>query len=167
MPEELPLRGQLAYAVGQLGWAAVFGIVSLQLVYFYIPPKDELTGVPVLPIHVTQTAWGRVLNVITITTTAGRLWDAITDPVIAWMSDRMNHKRGRRIPCLCLGGLPCAVCCVLLFVPPVPYESNLNILWLCVMQILFFLFLTMYCTPIFALLPELGHTDNNTRTTTH
>jgi len=41
----------------------------------------------------------------------------------------------------------------------VPYESAWNVVWLAVIQALFYLFLTMYCTPYFALVPELGHTS--------
>ena len=78
--------------------------------------------------------------------------------MIASFSDRMRHPRGRRVPCLALGGLPACVCCALLFFPIVAHESAWNIAWLAVMQGLFYLFLTLYCTPYFALVPELGHT---------
>ena len=95
---------------------------------------------------------------ITLLATAGRLWDAVTDPLIASWSDRLRHSRGRRIPCLAIGTLPAALFCALLFVPVVPERSGWNIAWLALMQTLFYLFLTVYCTPYFALIPELGHT---------
>ena len=156
--ERLPASRQFAYALGQLGWSSLSGLVSIQLVYFYIPPLDPVSGETVFPIFVTQDSFAVILNVITLLATAGRLWDAVTDPLIASWSDRLRHSRGRRIPCLAIGTLPAALFCALLFVPVVPERSGWNIAWLALMQTLFYLFLTVYCTPYFALIPELGHT---------
>ena len=118
--ERLPASRQFAYALGQLGWSSLSGLVSIQLVYFYIPPLDPVSGETVFPIFVTQDSFAVILNVITLLATAGRLWDAVTDPLIASWSDRLRHSRGRRIPCLAIGTLPAALFCALLFVPVVP-----------------------------------------------
>jgi glycoside/pentoside/hexuronide:cation symporter, GPH family len=101
-----------------------------------------------------------ILNAITLIAASGRLLDAVTDPLIASFSDRSTNKRGRRIPFLMAGALPAALFCVLMFTPPVGAISGWNIVWLVVMQALFYIFLTVYVTPYFALLPELGHTAN-------
>ncbi len=151
--ESLPLSKQIAYAIGQLGWSTLINIVSFTLVYFYIPPKDA--G---LPVFVTQAAFFVVLNVITLIAASGRLWDAITDPLIASFSDRSKNRFGRRIPFMFIGALPAAVFCTLMFFPRTEGEATSNIVWLVAIQVLFFLFLTVYVTPFFALLPELGHT---------
>eukprot|EP00929_Paragymnodinium_shiwhaense_P008293 TRINITY_DN112243_c0_g1_i1.p1 TRINITY_DN112243_c0_g1~~TRINITY_DN112243_c0_g1_i1.p1 ORF type:complete len:604 (-),score=90.67 TRINITY_DN112243_c0_g1_i1:178-1989(-) len=156
--ESLPLGKQWLYAIGQLGWSVLSGLVGLQLVYFYLPPKDSETGRPVFPVHVTQKPFFAIFNIITLLATAGRLWDAVTDPIIAGWSDNCQHRWGRRIPFLAVGALPSGVLCVLLFMPPVPEESVWNIVWLAVMQCLFYLFFTVYVTPYFSLLAELGHT---------
>jgi len=156
--ESLPIGKQWLYAMGQLGWSSLTGMVGLQLVYFYLPPKDADSGKPIFPIHVSQEPILIVLNVITLLATGGRLWDAVTDPLIASASDNLNHKWGRRIPCLAVGGLPAAVFCALLFIPPVAEESSWNILWLAVVQFLFYLAITVYVTPYFSLISELGHT---------
>lgn len=150
---KLPLRKQLAYATGQLGWSTLINIVNLQLVYFYIPPEDA--GIPGF---ITQAVFLVVLNTLTLIAASGRLFDAVTDPLIASLSDRWQGKRGRRMPFLAFGALPAALFCLLLFVPPVGAVSGWNIAWLVLMQLLFYLFLTVYVTPYFALLPELGHT---------
>lgn len=137
------------------------GLVAIQLVYFYIPPIEEdeqSSGSPIFPIYVTQQPILVVLNVITILATAGRVFDAVTDPLIASLSDRLHHPRGRRIPCLFVGAVPACVSCALLFVPIEPSESGWNVLWLAMIQAVFYFFLTIYVTPYFALLPELGHT---------
>lgn len=155
MKEKLP-KGKVAiYAIGQMGWSILVNIVSLQLVYFYIPPEGS--G---LSLKITQAVFLLVLNVLTLIAASGRLFDAITDPIIANLSDRWKGKRGRRVPFLAAGAAPAALFCTLMFVPIVNGVSSANIIWLFAMQVLFYLFLTIYVTPFFALLPELGHTAN-------
>lgn len=149
----LPLAKQIAYAVGQLGWSTLVNIIGLQLVYFYLPPQSA--GIP---IFITQTAFLLVLNAIVLIAASGRLFDAITDPLIANWSDHARNPRGRRIPFMLYGAAPAALFCVLMFTPPVAGQSGLNIAWLVVMQALFYFALTAYVTPYFALLPELSRT---------
>lgn len=146
---------QAAYALGQLGWSTLVNIIGLTLVYFYLPPENA--GLPTL---ITTVAFLGVFNAITLIAASGRLFDAITDPLIANLSDRSTHPRGRRIPFLAVGALPAALFCVLMFAPLAREVSTLNIAWLVAAQLLFYLFLTVYVTPYFALLPELGHTAN-------
>lgn len=152
-PPALPLGRQIAYAIGQFGWSTLINIVGLMLVYFYVPPDNA--GIP---FFITQITFLGILNAITLIAGSGRLLDAITDPLIANFSDRATFKRGRRIPFLLAGALPAALFCFLMFTPPVDGISGWNIVWLVVMQALFYIFLTTYVTPFFALLPELGHT---------
>ncbi len=151
--QRLPLGKQITYSIGQLGWSILISCINLNLVYFYIPPEGS--GIR---IFITQVVFLVVLNTIAILAVLGRLFDAITDPIIANLSDRWKGKRGRRIPFLMAGAFPAALFCTLMFVPIVNGESSLNIVWLFVMQVFFYLFLTVYVTPFFALLPELGHT---------
>ncbi|MGL1891751.1 MAG: MFS transporter [Spirochaetaceae bacterium] len=155
MKEKLPMNKILVYSVGQLGWSILVNIVSLQLVYFYIPPEGS--GIE---LRITQAVFLVVLNTLTLLAASGRLFDAITDPLIANLSDRWKGKRGRRIPFLLAGAAPAAIFCTLMFIPIVDGVSPWNIVWLFTMQIFFYLFLTVYVTPYFALLPELGHTSD-------
>jgi GPH family glycoside/pentoside/hexuronide:cation symporter len=155
MKEKLPKSKIFIYAIGQMGWSILINIVSLQLVYFYIPPAGS--G---LTLKITQTVFLVVLNVLTLIAASGRIFDAITDPIIANMSDRWKGKRGRRVPFLLAGAAPAAIFCTLMFIPIVNGVSTMNIIWLFSMQVLFYLFLTVYVTPFFALLPELGHNAN-------
>lgn len=155
MKEKLPKNKILIYSLGQLGWSILVNIVSLQMVYFYIPPEGS--GIS---LRITQAVFLVVLNVLTLIAASGRLFDAITDPIIANLSDRWKGKRGRRVPFMMIGAAPAAIFCTLMFVPVVKGISNVNIAWLFSMQVLFYLFLTVYVTPFFALLPELGHNSN-------
>ncbi len=153
--EDLTLSKKMAYAIGQLGWATIVNVVNLQLVYFYIPPSDA--GIPVF---ISQAVFLVVLNSVVLLAASGRLLDAITDPFIAGLSDRWNSPNGRRIPFLKAGAIPTALFAFLMFVPIISGQSHWNILWLFVIQALFYISLTVYVTPYFALLPELGHSSD-------
>ncbi len=151
----LPLRKQLGYAVGQLGWSILINVVSLELVYFYLPP-----GGSGIPVRITQVAYFGVLSAITLIAASGRLLDAFIDPAVAGFSDRSRHRRGRRIPFMAAGAAPAAFFLVLMFLPPVASQSGWNIVWLVATQLLFYTAFSIYVTPYFALLPELGRTPN-------
>ncbi len=151
----LPPSKQLAYAIGQLGWSTLINIIGLELVYIYLPPSNA--GLPQL---ITDATFLVVLNAITLIAAFGRLWDAVTDPLIASWSDRSKHPQGRRIPFLFWGALPAAIACWAMFVAPVREVSSANLWWLLAMQVVFYLFLTVYVTPYFALLPEMGRNAN-------
>nr|WP_244241366.1 MFS transporter [Leptospira perdikensis] len=152
----LPFRKQMSYAIGQLGWSTLINIIGLHQVYFYLPPAPK-PGQECFPDLIEKMAfWG--LSTIGIVAAVGRLWDAFTDPIIANSSDRFSSRFGRRIPFLFLGGIPAAVFCWLIFVPPHNFISSANLVWMTGCMLLFYLFLTVYVTPFFALIPELGHT---------
>ena len=142
------------FAIGQLGWSMLSGIVSNWLVFFYMPEDKEIEAGQRL--FITQGSIFLGLTVIGIITAIGRLFDAVTDPYIASKSDRSRHKDGRRIPFMRVIAVPFAVVTVLIFVSPVSGESWVNNGFLLVTLLLFYLFMTIYCTPYNALLPELG-----------
>ncbi|MBM9548835.1 MFS transporter [Leptospira sp. 201903074] len=146
----------MSYAIGQLGWSTLINIIGLHQVYFYLPPAPK-PGQDCFPDLIEKMAfWG--LSTIGVVAAVGRLWDAFTDPIIANSSDRFSSRFGRRIPFLFFGGVPAAVFCWLIFVPPHNFISSTNLVWMTGCMLLFYLFLTVYVTPFFALIPELGHT---------
>ena len=148
------------FAIGQLGWSILAGIITNWLVYFY-QPVDELVSAG-HTVYITQgTVILGLFTIIGAVTALGRIFDAVTDPLIASASDRCTHKRGRRIPFLRAGALPFSILTVLVFIPPVAGQSIINNIWLFVSVILFYLFMTIYCTPYSALIPELARNQND------
>jgi len=153
MKEKLPLSKQIAYSLGQFGWSLLSGIISSYLIFYYIPTKES--GITVFIPQVVFIGFVTIIGAITM---LSRLFDAITDPWIATLSDRSKSKKGRRISFMQKAAIPFTLTTVLAFWSPIHGESTLNALFLTVMLLLFYLFLTMYVTPFFALLSELGHT---------
>jgi GPH family glycoside/pentoside/hexuronide:cation symporter len=150
---KLPLKKQIAYACGMIGWSIMTNIIIVMLPYFYLPPSSAGL-MPLVP----QLLLFGVLNIMSVIAASGRLIDALYDPFIASMSDKSRHKQGRRIPFMKWAILPAVIFCGLTFCPLVKAESIANAIWLTVMLVLFFMGITTYVIPYNALLPELTDT---------
>ena len=110
--QTLPFKKQLAYAFGMMGWSVMINLISVILVYLYLPPTNS--GLPNL---ITQVAKFGIFNAIAIITASGRLIDAVYDPFIAQFSDSSKNPKGRRIPLMKLAILPSLIFCCLVFYP--------------------------------------------------
>jgi Na+/melibiose symporter-like transporter len=152
--QQLPMWKKIIYAIGQFGWSLASFTVGNTLLYFYLPPVNQNTGKTIFPIFIG------IPLIISSVGFVSRLFDAITDPLIASLSDRTKHKLGRRRLFLLIGGLPFAILSFLVFFPPVNAVHVFNIIWLYITILLFYLFMTIYVTPFFALMSELGHSSS-------
>lgn len=146
------------FAAGQFGWAMLSGIISNWLVYFYQPDEAAISQGQTVFIPQGLAILG-IITVIGGITALGRVFDAFTDPMIASLSDRCTSKNGRRIPFLKWASLPLALATVLVFWSPLNEKSWINAVFLLVMVLAYYLFITAYCTPYNALISELGHTQ--------
>ena len=148
------------FAIGQLGWSILSGIVTTWLVTFYLPTRESVDAGAKFYVPTGLVIFG-VLTVLGLITFVCRIFDAVTDPWIASLSDRSRNPKGRRIPFMKKAAVPFAVMTVLVFCAPVERISGLNIAWVLVFLILFYLFMTMYCTPYNALISEFGKTQED------
>lgn len=153
--ETLPLWKKIMYALGQFGWSLGSFSVGNLLVYFYLPPESGQQAI--FPPFIYQGYVFGFLTIIGLIFAFGRLWDAITDPLIAGLSDRSNSPFGRRRKFLSVGAFPFAMLGILAFIPPVKEVHFANVIWLFIVVTLFYWFMTMYVTPFFAWMSELGH----------
>lgn len=144
------------FAIGQFGWSLLSGIISNWLVYFYQPDQVNIDQGQTLFIPQGLVILG-IFTIIGGITAFGRVFDAITDPLIASWSDRCKSPMGRRMPFLRFASFPLAIATVLVFWSPVNTISWLNAGFLFLMVMAYYLSITAYCTPYTALIPELGH----------
>ena len=150
------------FAIGQFGWSLLSGVVSNWMVYYYTGSPDAqnpntgifASGITQNPILFKLTLFGLVLAV-------GRIFDAVTDPLIAGWSDRSNYKGGRRIPFMRTIASPFALVTVALFTLPQTGNTPVNDVMLFVLLMVFYLFMTIFCTPYNALIAELGDTQEH------
>ena len=149
------------FAIGQLGWSILGGIVNTWLVTFYLPTKDAVENQGAKFYIPTGLVILGLLTVLGLISFICRIFGAVTDPWIASLSDRSKNPKGRRIPFMQKAAIPFAVITVLVFCAPVEAISGINIAWVLIFLILFYLFMTMYCTPYNALISEFGKTQDD------
>lgn len=151
--QRLSWKEKIIYACGGLGFSLVTVIHMLYLTYYFFPPKD--TG---LPYMIPQGAVIFGLTTLGIIMAAGRLVDAVTDPLIASWSDNTRSKLGKRIPFMRFAAIGFAASHVLVFfVPSAESVTSGNIIWLAVTLALAALFMTLYVVPHTSLMVEIAH----------
>ena len=159
MKKRLTKKQMIIFSLGQFGWSLLGGIISAWLVTFFMPTAGDVKA------GATQFITGGLviggfLTIIGLITALSRVFDAVTDPLIATWSDRSTNKRGRRIPFMQIAAVPFAAVTVLLFC--VSFGAVwANVLWVSIMIVLFYLFMTMYCTPYNALISEFGQNQED------
>ena len=96
-PNRLPLRTKLGYGVGDLGGNLFFTIMGFWLLNFV---TDSL---------------GLAASLAGLALLVGRVWDAVTDPLMGSLSDRTVSRWGRRRPYLLFGAPAVVVGMTLVF----------------------------------------------------
>ncbi len=145
------------FAIGQLGWAILSGVVSNWLLYFYMPSEETIAAG--MPLFITQGIVFAGMTIIGLITAFCRLLDGFIDPFIASKSDSLKHPRGRRIPFMRWFALPFGLMTVVVFTLPGMGGEVFNDIALFVCLVAFYVSLSLYCTPFNALIPELGSTQ--------
>jgi GPH family glycoside/pentoside/hexuronide:cation symporter len=142
----LPLSVKVTYGAGELAAAVPASLSAFFILYFF-------TAVAGL----TPALAGSVLLI-------GRLWDAVNDPMVGWLSDHTRSPLGRRFPWMLVGMVPLAICSVLLWVVP-PVSSQLGLFaYYVLLSLVAMVAFTAVQLPYTALAAELSD-DYDERTT--
>lgn len=146
MPASVPLRTKTWYGLGQMAEGVKNSSFNTFLLFYF----TAVLGLP------GSTA-GLALFI-------ALLFDAVTDPVIGSLSDRLHHRFGRRHPFLIAAALPLGVFFALLFSPPEGLGERGLFAWLLVFAVLVRASMTLYHVPHLSLGAELSE-DYAERTT--
>ncbi|MCZ6784354.1 MAG: MFS transporter, partial [Proteobacteria bacterium] len=92
---------------------------------------------------------------IALVKAGSRAFDALTDPLMGWLSDRTRSRLGRRRPWMLAGAPLCAVAFVLMFAPPEELGVLSATAWFAVTYTAYYAFHTMYQIPHYGLGAEL------------
>ena len=142
------------FAIGQFGWSLLSGIISNWLVYYYTDSQAGVFGK-----NITGGTLFLSITLFGLITMVGRIFDAVTDPMIAGWSGP-KQLQGRQTPTFMkVIAVPFAVMTACVFVLPQTSNVLLNDIIIFVTLMLFYLFMTIYCTPYNALISELGDTQ--------
>jgi len=98
--DRLPLKVKLGFGVCDVGGSLFFTVIAFWLLNFL---TDTVLIAPSLA--------GTVILV-------GRIWDAVTDPVFGYVSDRTNTRWGRRRPYMLFGSVPLFLGMIVMFTNP-------------------------------------------------
>jgi GPH family glycoside/pentoside/hexuronide:cation symporter len=143
--EKVPFISKLAFGSGDVGPAIATAIMSFFLLYFF-------TDVARIP-----PALAGVILLIT------KIFDAVNDPLVGMISDRVRTPWGRRRPWFLFGAIPFGITFFLLFLVPGWGQTGLFIYYL-VVSLMLDLAFTVVNVPYTALTAELTRDyDERTR----
>lgn len=141
----IPFIKKLSYSLP----AAALAVIGIP-VYVYLPKfYTDIVGINVV-----------ILGYILFSV---RIFDAVTDPALGYLSDRTSTRFGRRRPYIAVGSVFVAVFMLLLFNPP-HGSPNFETIWFGVTIYLLFLCWTIVTVPYESLGPEITF-DYHERTT--
>lgn len=100
-------------------------------------------------------------GIMAVAIAAGRAFDAITDPLMGWVSDRTRSRFGRRMPYIVVGVVGNAAMFLLLLNPPEVLPEVGLAGWAVSALLLSFLFLTIASVPRQALAMELTQSQGH------
>ena len=144
--QKLSLRTKLGFGVCDLGGNLFFTLIGFYLLIFltdYVGLAAGLAGTALM---------------------IGRIWDAVTDPAVGYLSDRTRSKMGRRRPYILYGSILLFVSMIVMFTNPQLDQNQLGLFfWVVGAYCLLNTALTLVNIPYTALLPELTR-DFNQRT---
>ena len=135
--ERLPLGTIAVYSMPPLGLGFMFMLVSLLLLKF---STDVLLIAPA--------AMGTIFMV-------SRLWDAVSDPLAGYFSDRTSSRFGRRRPFMAASALPIGLTFWMMWSPPASLEGGMLVAWMAVAVLGFYSAMTLMIVPHTSLGAEL------------
>ena len=146
----LPKRKIYRYCLADIAKGLFNGMIGNYLLYFFQPTVKS--GLPVL---LPQDKLLGFITVMALITGLGKIVDAVTDPLVASMSDKCTHKEGRRMPFLKYAAIPYALSVLLIFYAPFAQGTVANAIWVGFFLVAYYTAYTFYFIPRNALVPEI------------
>ncbi|HXN12856.1 MAG TPA: MFS transporter, partial [Candidatus Acidoferrales bacterium] len=144
--EPLTLKIKLLYGAPSFAGAAMIIPIFIHMPKFYA----DVVLVP--------------LGYLAMAIAIARSLDALSDPLMGWISDHTHTRLGRRRPYMLIGAPLCGIAFFCLLNPPVALKGKDAAVWFGVTFILYFIFHTVYVLPHYALGPELTQNYNDRST---
>lgn len=150
MRKSLPKGKMYRYCLADIAKGLFNGMIGNYLLYFFQPTVKS--GLPIL---LPQSKLLGYITIMALITGLGKIIDAVTDPLVATLSDKCTHRSGRRIPFLRGAAIPYALSVLLIFYAPFRAGSVANALWVGFFLIAYYTAYTFFFIPRNALVPEI------------
>jgi len=118
-------------------------ILAAWIMFFYMPPEGS-GHVRYMP-----------MAILGIILAGGRILDALTDPLVGYLSDHTVSRWGRRKPFIFVASPLLFISFALIWLPPHDNTSYLNAVYLAVVLFIYYWAYTGVLIPWFAVLPEM------------
>ena len=142
---KVPLGTTIAYGLPGVGAGYMYLLMTLYVMKF---STDVLLIAPAV--------MGAIFSV-------SRIWDAVSDPIAGYLSDRTTFKFGRRRSWMLLSFIPICFGFLAVFSPPESLQGQSLDLWMMVAIISFYSAITLFNVPHMALGAEISE-DYHERT---
>ena len=136
--ERLPATTVAAYGLPAIGAGYMYLLVGLYVMKF---STDVLLISPLV--------MGLIFS-------ASRVWDAVSDPLVGYLSDRTRSRFGRRRTWIAASVVPIGAVFVMIFAPPAALAGGWLVAWMAVAIIGFYSIMTVFFVPHLSLGAELS-----------
>ena len=145
MLQKISTKAKIGFGAGEFSSSIFFTLTSFWLMNFL---TDE--------VRLSAALAGTALLI-------GKIWDAVIDPLIGYVSDRTKSRWGRRRPYLLFFAIPFGLAFVMMFRNPGIETQTGKFIWVMLTYIFFCTVYSFTNIPYNALLPEMT-SDYNERT---
>jgi GPH family glycoside/pentoside/hexuronide:cation symporter len=135
--EKLSIGTAVVFCAQSLFGAAMALVIAVYMSKFYV----DVVLIPA--------------GILAVVVAGGRAFDALTDPIMGYITDHTRTRWGRRKPWIFVGTIGNAITFYLLFAPPSSLSHNEAVGWYALLLVLNFAFYSMSLVPRQALSVEL------------
>lgn len=150
MRKTLSKSQMIRYCLSDIAKGLFNGMIGNYLLYFFQPTVKS--GLPTL---LPQNKLLGFLTIMALLTGISKVVDAVTDPLVAGLSDKCTHKDGRRMPFMKYAAIPYALSVLMIFMAPFKQGSVGNAIWVGFFLITYYTAYTFFFIPRNALVPEV------------
>jgi len=147
---EVVATGRSAAEEHKLSWSVItsYGAPGVGAGYMYLLLSLYIMKFSTDVLLIAPAVMGTIFGI-------SRVWDAISDPLVGYLSDRTKHRLGRRRLWLLLSILPVSAGFIMVFSPPASLTGSALMLWMAVGVIGFYSAMTIFIVPHMSLGAEL------------
>ncbi len=136
--QRVPWPTVVAYGAPAIGAGYMYLLLSLYMMKF---ATDILLIAPA--------AMGVIYSI-------SRIWDAVSDPLVGYLSDRTTTRLGRRRTWLLISCVPISAGFYMVFAPPLSLDDQQLVIWTAIAVIGFYSAMTLFFVPHLSLGAELS-----------